>query len=218
MTKYLLAAAAAIALPAIASPAKAQIFWKSPDFRGAAVTTLEPGMGVPMPGANPSEQRAGLIWNLRSALNLAALQCQFEPTLRTVENYNAILNDHRDELGAAYKTLAAYFKRTNRTVAASQKALDAFGTKTISAYSTVRGQLGFCLTSGKVGRLLLFTPRGSFNTVASEHLREVVNSLKPAGEQQFPRVVIEPRFVRLPNFDAACWDKKNRYKTTCGYI
>jgi hypothetical protein len=218
MTKHYSAAAAAIALSAIASPAQAQIFWKAPDFKGTPVTSLEPGMGVPMPGANAAEQRAGLIWNLRSALNLAALQCQFEPTLRTVENYNAILNDHRDELGAAYKTLAAYFKRTNRTVAAGQKALDAFGTKTISAYSTVRGQLGFCLTSGKVGRLLLFAPRGSFNTVASEHLREVVNSLKPAGEQQFPRVVIEPRFVRLPNFDAACWDKKNRYKTACGYI
>ena len=31
-----------------------------------------------------------MVWNLRAALNVAALQCQFGPTLLTLPNYNAI--------------------------------------------------------------------------------------------------------------------------------
>ena len=41
------------------------------------------------PAPRPAEYRAHLLWNLRSGLNVAALQCQFSPYLRTVDNYNA---------------------------------------------------------------------------------------------------------------------------------
>ncbi len=200
-----------------ATPANAQIYWKSPDFSGAPMNGLEPGFGGAMTGANANEQRAALIWNLRSALNLAALQCQFEPTLRTVENYNQMLGDHRDELGEAYKVITAHFKRTTKTTSAAQKALDTFGTRTISAYSTVRGQLGFCETAGDVGRKVLGAPRGSLHIVAVENLRMLKNSLTQKGEQQFSRVVFPYFFVRAPYFDnGSCWDKKGKYKRTCG--
>ena len=54
-----------------------------------------------------------LLWNLRAGLNVAALQCQFSPYLRTVANYNALLAHHNRELAAAYTALEGYFRRVN---------------------------------------------------------------------------------------------------------
>jgi hypothetical protein len=203
-------------LAVTAMPAQAQLFWKSPDFSGAPLVGYEPGMGVPLPGATPAEERAAIIWSMRSGLNVAALQCGFEPTLRTLENYNAILGDHSAELTAAFNTLTNYFKRTGKTPKAGQNALDTFGTRTYSGYSTVRAQLGFCQTSGRVGRIGLFAPKGKFATFASEHLRELRNSLIAQGEQQFRAVRLNFR-VFLPRLDNQCWKNKD-YDRRCGAV
>jgi hypothetical protein len=64
-----LAAVAAAAMAA--GPASAQFFLKSHDMAGAPVTGAEPGILPPMPGATPAELTAGLVWQLRSALNVA---------------------------------------------------------------------------------------------------------------------------------------------------
>lgn len=198
-----------------AAPAKAQIFWQPPNFSGPPLAGYEPGMGVALPNATPSEQKAAIVWNMRSGLNVAALQCGFDPTLRTLQNYNALLNDHTVELANAFKVLDGYFKRTSKTKQAAQKALDSFGTKTYSGFSTVRAQLGFCTAAARVGRIALFTPKGRFVTMAEEHLRELRNSLNAQGEQQF-RFAPPPAYLaRVPSLDERCW-KKNRYNTRCG--
>ncbi len=197
----------------------AQIFYKAPNYSGSPVVSLEPGFDQPMPGASPKEINAAIVWNLRSALNIAALQCQFEPTLRTVENYNALIGDHKVELDAAYAALNAYFIRTKKAVKAGQAALDTFGTRTISAYSTVTGQLGFCETAGHVGKEALFTPKGGFSALATNRLRELRNSLKPAGEQYFPSTMyLRMTRTALPDLDPKCWDKKGKYIASCGTI
>ena len=98
---------AAIGLGA-AAPASAQFYLRSHDFTGAPVTGQESDIGIPLPGATEAERKAGLVWNMRAALNVAALQCQFEPTLLSVENYNAMLRDHEVELKNSFDTLAKY--------------------------------------------------------------------------------------------------------------
>ena len=199
------------------SPAQAQLFWKSPDVSGLPLVGYEQGMGVPLPNATPVEERAAIVWSMRSGLNVAALQCGFEPTLRTLENYNAMLSDHNAELTASFNTLAGYFKRNNKTPKAAMTALDIYGTRTYSSFSTVRAQLGFCNAAGRVGRIALFTPKGSFATFAKEHLRELRNSLVAQGEQQFTRY--RPSIsVMLPRLEAACWKKKNEYNPVCGLV
>lgn len=201
---------------ALAAPASAQFYWKPADVSGLPYAGYEAGAGVPLPGATPIEQKAAIVWNVRSALNVAALQCGFEPTLRTLENYNAILTNHNAELGAAFNTLAAYFKRVNKSPALGQKALDSYGTKTYSGFSTVQSQLEFCATAGRVGRIALFTPRGRFVTLSEEHLRELRNALQRTGEQQFRFPY--PNFrVIYPSFDERCWKKKNAYNLACGW-
>lgn len=198
------------------SPASAQFFLKSYDFRGGPVTGLEPEMGMPMPGATPTEIRAALTWNLRAALNVAALQCDFAPILLTVDHYNAMIKDHSAELKAAFDTLNAYFVRTNKTKAAGQLALDRFGTRTYSAFATVQAQYGFCQTAGKVGNAAIFAPRGTLGDVAVNYMREMRNSLVPYGEQQFPRAFYARTYLFLPDFQPDCW-KKDRYSVSyCG--
>jgi len=198
------------------SPASAQFFMKSYDFRGTPVTGLEPELGMPLPGATPAEIRAGLVWNLRAALNVAALQCDFSPMLQTVDHYNALLKDHSAELKAAFDTLNAYFIRTAKTKAAGLTAFDRFGTRTYSAFATVQAQFGFCQTASKIGTEVIFAPRGQMGDVAVNYMREMRNSLVPYGEQQFPRAFSSRTYLFIPDFQPSCWRKGKYNVSYCG--
>ena len=197
------------------TPASAQFFLKSKDLSDRPITAPEPGIGQPLPGATPQEWKAGLVWNLRAALNVAALQCQFEPTLLTVPNYNAMLTDHRDELKRSFDALTTYFNRVTTTKAAGQKALDQFATRTYSSFATVAAQYNFCETAALIGRAVIFAPRGTFGDVALERTRELQNSLSPWGEQAFPR--FHRISIEMPRMIAECWDKNGEWVTKrCG--
>lgn len=191
------------------SPASAQFFMKSYDFKGAPVVGTEPEIKLAMPDATPGEIKAGLVWNLRAALNVAALQCQFEPMLLTADNYNAMLRDHSAELKSSLDTLSAYFARVNKTKKIGQGALDRYNTRLYSDFATVNAQRGFCQAASHVGREAIFAPRGQLSQVAIDHLRELRNSLVPYGEQQFPRA-FPSTYLVMPSFDAKCW-KKGKY-------
>jgi hypothetical protein len=201
-------------LPAAAS---AQIFWQAPDFRGAALQPGEPNMGVTLAGATVAEERANWAWQMRAALNVAKLQCRFEPTLLTSDSYDGVYINHAAELAVAYDTLRRYFVRTTRTPRAAQQALDQYGTKTYSGFSSVANQFGFCQTAGRIGRRALFAPQGGFTIFAVENLREMRNSLGPGAEQAFRRTRLLVN-VATPSFDNRCWDRRGRYRANCGMI
>ena len=42
----------------VSGPAAAQVFWQSPDYRGAPLLPGDPGLGVTLPGATIAEERA----------------------------------------------------------------------------------------------------------------------------------------------------------------
>ena len=197
----------------VSMPASAQFFFKPKDLRGTPVTGAEPDIGQPLPGATGEEQRAAVAWNMRAALNVAALQCQFEPTLNTVANYNAILTDHQAELKTTYTMLTKYFVRVNKTTKAGQTALDQFGTRTYSSFATVAAQYNFCKVAGEIGREALFVPRGGFAQLSLDRMRELRNSLTPWGEQQFYGSL---PYAALPRFDEACWKKGSFVEAKCG--
>ena len=199
-----------------ASPASAQFFLQSHDFTGAPVKGDEPGMVQPMPGATAAELRAGLTWSLRAALNVAALQCQFEPTLSSVDTYNSVLRDHSAELKTSFDTLTKYYTRTARSKAAGQTALDQFGTRTYSGFATVAAQYGFCQTSASIGRDAVFASRGTLGDVAERRMRELRNSLVPYGEQRFAFYLPRESATPLPSLNARCWSRKNEWNNKCG--
>ncbi|MDP1025689.1 hypothetical protein Q5H91_00545 [Sphingomonas sp. KR1UV-12] len=213
------AAVGAAAMMGMAStPASAQFFLQHHDYAGAPVQGDEPGIMQTLPGATPEERRAGLVWTMRSALNVAALQCQFEPSLLTVGNYNAALLDHKDELNSAWDTLNKYFLRNAKTKKEGLAALDQYGTRTYSSFATVASQYGFCRAAGSIGRDALFAPRGTLGDVAVARMRELRNSLVPYGEQRFSRY-INATPVALPRLDPICWSKKGEWVVKkCGPI
>src|SRR3546814_18844916 len=97
MLRILTAAAAAIMIFS-ATPASAQFFFTSRDLSGPRVVGDEPGIGKALPGATPAELRADMVWTLRAAMNVAALQSEFETKMLTRTHYHAMLKEHKDEL------------------------------------------------------------------------------------------------------------------------
>lgn len=219
----MLAAAALVG----ATPASAQFFFQSPKLETGPVTGAEPGITLPLPGATPAETRAGLLWSLRAALNIAALRCQFEPTLLSVQKYNAMLKDHDIELKATLATLNTYFMRTSRTKSKSKSnlksgtaGLDQYGTRLYSMFSNVGSQFLFCQTAADVGHDAIFAPRGKLYTVAENRMRELRGGMQLLGEQAFGgRLGFDTSRIRLPRLDPACWTRQNYYDyRACGPI
>jgi hypothetical protein len=174
-----------LAMPAAAG---AQLFLTDPGFRSGPIEPSDPLVGLPMPGATPAEYRAHLLWNMRSGLNVAALQCQFSPYLRTVGNYNAILAHHSRELATAYTTLEGYFRRVAGRNGPRQ--FDQYSTQTYNGFSTLQAQLGFCQTASHISKEALTTPRGGFTDLAIARMREFRASLTAMPETY--------TFVRVP--------------------
>ncbi|OYY89367.1 MAG: hypothetical protein B7Y45_12615 [Sphingomonas sp. 28-66-16] len=203
--------AAAAASIFSAAPASAQFFLQKPALAGAPMRGDEPGLAIPLPGATPEELRASLVWTLRAGLNVAALQCDFEPTLLTVPNYNAVLADHNAELKSSFDTLGKYFARTTKSKKAAMAGLDQFGTRVYSSFSTVSAQYNFCQTASEIGHDALWVKRGQLGEIAKDRMRELRNSLVPYGEQRFPGRNSIPVNIAMPRFAADCWTRKNTY-------
>jgi len=197
-------------LTMFSAPASAQLFWNPPDFSAPPVTGAEPEMNLGLPGATPEELRAGLVWNLRAALNVAALQCDFEPTLLTTSNYNATIAHHDSELADALKTVEGYFQRTAGKGKPGQAAADQYGTRIYSTYSTVQAQRGFCQVAGSIGRDAIFADRGHLYEVAQKRMGELKKSLTLSGEQYFGTPGYGFR-ASLPSLAEGCW-KVNKKK------
>ncbi|MFZ5747527.1 MAG: hypothetical protein ACOY45_07690 [Pseudomonadota bacterium] len=220
VSRLVLTLAAAVAGLFAVSPASAQFFLRSADLSDVRVTGAEPGMiGPALPNATPDELRAALVWNLRAALNVAALQCDFEPTLLTLPNYNGILKDHDSEFDKSLATLEKYFQRTYKNKKQAQTEFDRFGTRVYSSFSTVSGQFSFCQTAASVGHQAIFTPRGRLADLAAMRMRELRKSLAPWGEQAFNRRYIPEEFAapRFPPFaNDKCWKKGAYVAKKCG--
>src|SRR4051812_18457481 len=176
--KHIIALAGlAAALLAAPAAAPAQLFVTDPVFPTGPIEGSDPLVGLPLPGATPAEYRAHLLWNLRAGLNVAALQCQFSPSLRTVDSYNTIINQHGRELAAAYTLLQGYFRRAGARAPGGN--FDRYSTMTYNNFSTLQAQFAFCQTAARIGKEALYTRRGELGDLAALRMRELRNSLIP---------------------------------------
>ncbi len=119
----------------------------------------------------PAEAEANAVWNIRAALNVAALQCQYSPFLATVRTYNAMLKHHSEELSRAQATLVAHFKRYDGAKAINS--FDQYTTRTYNSYSTLDAQYSFCEAAGRVGREVLATPKDKLGLEAIRRSPEI---------------------------------------------
>jgi hypothetical protein len=199
----------------VPSAASAQLYWKDPNFRAERVIGGEPGISLPMPGATAAENSAALVWNLRAAMNVAALSCHPWPFLNSIDNYNEMLTDHGDELGPAYETVEKYFTRTQGQKA-GMKAFDDYNTKTYNGFSTLYGKLSFCQMAGTVGKEAAFAPRGGgLLVVAQNRMRELRNSLTPTADMFFAAPSIGQVAVNGVRYDPSCYKSNGQIKSSC---
>lgn len=210
-SRFLLLGLAVAASPIVAT---AQVYIEPPSFTGEPVTGSEPGLGLPLPGATPEEYSAALVWNLRSGLNVAALQCSHSAFYETTDNYNALLSDQREDLAAAYKVLTGYFIRTAGKVA-GVKAFDDYNTKSYNGWSTLYAQRGFCNVASSLGKQLRFVPKKAMLPFAQAHMREFRNSLVASGDPLWATRAIYIVPPAIPAFPANCYDKKGEVKPKC---
>jgi hypothetical protein len=207
---------AAVLTGAAPQSAGAQLFFADPDFKAAPIEGNDPLVGLPVPGATPAEYRAHLLWNLRAGLNVAALQCQFSPFLRSVDNYNSLLAHHSGELATAYKAMNDYFLRVQGSPAEGQKAFDDYTTITYNNWSTFQAQYGFCQAAAGIAKEALTRPKGQLHVTAQNRMRELRNALTPAVERTLAYNPYQIRMPALPELRAECFDKKNRLRKRCG--
>lgn len=222
----MLAAVVALGATPLTTRASAQFFFKSPELARGPVTGAEPGITLPLPGATPAETRAGLVWSLRAALNVAALRCQFEPILLSVSKYNAMLKDHEAELKTTLATLNQYFARTAKSGRGKAKGksgtagLDQYGTRLYLLFSNVGSQYLFCQTAADIGHDAISAPRGKLYSIAENRMRELRSGMQFLGEQAFGgRLGFDMSAIRRARLDDACWDRRNVYNVrACGWL
>lgn len=191
-------AAAAAFLLLVPATASAQIFYSEPNFARGTVEPGDPLIGDPLPGANAAELRAGLIWNMRSGLNVGALRCQFSKYLRAVDVYNALLAHHSTELAAAYAALGNYFRRTHGA-REGQRRFDEWATRTYNNFTSNDSGRAFCQVASDIGKDALARPKGSFYELARERMRELRNSMVAYRDSIFPT------HSTLPPLPASIW-------------
>lgn len=141
----------------------------------AQATLAATGTPAALPNATAKDVRADAVWQMRAGLNVAALQCQFSPFLRTVNNYNAFLRQHSDELAASFKGMTDYFVRTRGK--AGQRAFDSYATRTNQSFATFDAQYSFCEAAATLGRKALSVPKGKFGDFAVAELPTLRASL-----------------------------------------
>ena len=108
------------------------------------------------------------LWNLRSALNVAALNCQSFEHEGLVDNYGAILTTHQAELAATNRTLAGEYRE--RYGAEYLDRQDAFMTRVYNYFALPPVQKQFCDVALQVSNELLIVPPGELADAASPAL------------------------------------------------
>ncbi|MFV0623063.1 hypothetical protein ACBY01_03490 [Sphingomonas sp. ac-8] len=131
---------------------------------GAAAGLMTP---VALPdGSYPTPNRAlssaATVWHLRSALNVAALQCNVsDPTI--VAQYNTLLRTQGKNLTAAYKTLEAEYRKGGGDW---QDRLDDSMTRLYNFFAQPPVQKEFCARAVPMIASAAALPAGGFESFA----------------------------------------------------
>jgi hypothetical protein len=144
----------------------------------------------------PAEARAHAIWTLRAALNVAALQCQYSPFLRSVDSYNQMLRKHGKEVMAAQDMMMKHFTRTVKK--GGMAAFDRYNTRSYNSFSTLDAQYNFCWAAGQAGQAVRMANVGTMAAVADMHvpmMRAALGQVPPAAGLFTPA-------LKIPTFPA----------------
>jgi hypothetical protein len=118
------------------------------------------------------EKLAESVWKLRAALNVAALQCQFDPNLKSVANYNQINKFHKSEIDTSRATLEGYYRKQYGR--GGLNAFDKYNTKLWNGFSSVNFQVPFCRKTADVATEALALNEGGLAIIANNRVSEIL--------------------------------------------
>jgi hypothetical protein len=188
--------------------------WRTGMIVGAAglfLAVAGPGRAMtapePPPNMTAKETDAHALWSLRAGLNVAGLQCQFSKSLRSVDNYNAFLRHHSDELADAVRTMTGYFRRTAGPKVADRR-FDTYTTRLYQSFSTFDAQYSFCDQAAAITRRALQVPKGG----ASAFAKAEMVGLRVSLETPLPGVMTrtDMGWVTPPPLSNSCIVKPGR--------
>tara|TARA_Y100001947_G_scaffold152105_1_gene153234 strand:+ start:41 stop:829 length:789 start_codon:yes stop_codon:yes gene_type:complete len=159
-------------------------------------------MAIPMVAANGVRQtvNAGLTpaqttWNLRSALNVAALNCQDPKYIGLVDNYGAFLKRNAKELSATNRALQSEFRQ--RYGSTYRDVQDSYMTQVYNYFALPPAQDAFCDVSFAISNEALTVEPSQLDLFASTALSRIENAF-----EDFFRAYEQYRV------DLAAWDSE----------
>jgi hypothetical protein len=155
------------------------------------------------PAMTAQEKLAESLWKMRAALNVGALQCQFDPLLKTVANFNEMAKLHKSELDKSRVTMEGRYRRLYGK--GGLGAFDRYNTKIWNGFSSVTAQVPFCNKVSEVGAAAIATPSGDLSILANAKLPEI--------EAVFPKPVA-PVIAPKPAKKAVAKKSKKKKKSS----
>lgn len=144
---------AALAAIAFAVPAKAQIHDQEPQPPGyAAPNLILPQRDAAGDFLTPNHRLDGhdAFWNLKIALNVAAIGCRGPGSLELIADYNRIIGRHTPMIRSAEAAVIARLGRETRTNGIGAR--DRVSTKLFNYFAQPPAQKQFCRIAGAIAR------------------------------------------------------------------
>ena len=114
---------------------------------------------------------AQTTWNMRSALNVAALNCLDPKYTGLVENYGAMLKNNARELSATNRALQSEFRQ--RYGGTYRDVQDSYMTQVYNYFALPPAKGAFCDVAFAVSQEVLTVPRGDLEVFAASALPRI---------------------------------------------
>lgn len=139
--------------------------------QGAALGLATPAALADGSYATPNRElsSAATVWHVRSALNVAALQCNVADTT-IVSQYNAVLKAHAKAFAASHRTLEGQYRSTGRDW---QDRFDDSMTRLYNFFAQPPVQKEFCAVAVPMIAQAAMLPAGGFEGFAASALPQL---------------------------------------------
>jgi hypothetical protein len=163
----------------------------------AAVTQILPGRGIDgrFVTANSGVTGDKAFWQLKIALNVAAIGCRGTEEATLVSAYNNIIKAHAKVIKSTEKTVITDLGKANKTSGVKER--DRLSTQLFNYFAQPPAQRAFCSKANEVAQLVSSTPTAQVVGQAPGHLSAL--------DQPF--VDFYEAYARY-QLDAAAWDAK----------
>lgn len=124
----------------------------------ASLTQILPGRGIDgrFVTANSAVSGDRAFWQLKIALNVAAIGCRGTEEATLVSAYNNIIKTHAKVIKATEKTVIADLAKANKTNGIKER--DRLSTQLFNYFAQPPAQRAFCTRANEVAQLISSTP------------------------------------------------------------